>query len=337
MVSAGGDLYTVADGLHAARGLIKHARDPFTTTNLLNISTHIAVLLARYGQALDLAGELLAEASASGLDFAADHALVDRLAALVGQRKLSAAQATLNTLQEYADRSSPVVEWSTYLQAIRLRTALGDLARASSLLEREAPKSLPMVTLGEYLAQRGLVATALGDYRAAETAFDGARKCRGVSNTAFLCRLGDAALRLRRTDGESSQTCVAALLAAFECGHLDAVVTAVRAVPELICAGASDPRCARALTQILHASCDIDLGRRAGLVMARELRPRERLSPRERDVYELVVQGRTNKQIANTLFISESTTKVHVRHIFEKLGVRTRAEAARFRMPEDVV
>jgi DNA-binding NarL/FixJ family response regulator len=52
------------------------------------------------------------------------------------------------------------------------------------------------------------------------------------------------------------------------------------------------------------------------------------LSHREREVYELLAQGRSNRDIARTLFISESTTKVHVRHIFEKLGVRSRAEAA---------
>jgi DNA-binding NarL/FixJ family response regulator len=63
--------------------------------------------------------------------------------------------------------------------------------------------------------------------------------------------------------------------------------------------------------------------------MPRELRRNEVLSQREREVYELLVQGRTNKEIASALFISESTTKVHVRHIFEKLGVHSRAEAAK--------
>ena len=63
--------------------------------------------------------------------------------------------------------------------------------------------------------------------------------------------------------------------------------------------------------------------------MPRVLRRHERLSPRERDVYELIVQGRSNKEIARSLFISESTTKVHVRHIYEKLGVHTRTELAR--------
>jgi len=42
-----------------------------------------------------------------------------------------------------------------------------------------------------------------------------------------------------------------------------------------------------------------------------------------------MAHGRTNRQIAQTLFIAESTTKVHVRHIFEKLGVRSRVEAVR--------
>jgi ATP/maltotriose-dependent transcriptional regulator MalT len=52
------------------------------------------------------------------------------------------------------------------------------------------------------------------------------------------------------------------------------------------------------------------------------------LTDREREVLALVAQGRTNKQIAGELFISESTAGVHVSNILGKLGVTGRAEAA---------
>jgi ATP/maltotriose-dependent transcriptional regulator MalT len=51
------------------------------------------------------------------------------------------------------------------------------------------------------------------------------------------------------------------------------------------------------------------------------------LSPREREVFALMAQGRSNREIGTALFISPVTVKVHVRHIFDKLGVRSRAEA----------
>jgi DNA-binding NarL/FixJ family response regulator len=66
--------------------------------------------------------------------------------------------------------------------------------------------------------------------------------------------------------------------------------------------------------------------------MPREITRGSVLSPRETDVYELIVAGQTNAEIARTLFISESTAKVHVRHILEKLGVHSRAEAAALRI-----
>ena len=52
------------------------------------------------------------------------------------------------------------------------------------------------------------------------------------------------------------------------------------------------------------------------------------LTTREREVLELVAEGYTNRRIADTLFISESTAGVHVSHILAKLGVETRTEAA---------
>ena len=52
------------------------------------------------------------------------------------------------------------------------------------------------------------------------------------------------------------------------------------------------------------------------------------LTAREREVLALLVEGHTNRRIAEELFISESTAGVHVSNILGKLGVRTRTEAA---------
>lgn len=51
------------------------------------------------------------------------------------------------------------------------------------------------------------------------------------------------------------------------------------------------------------------------------------LTAREREVLQLVCEGLGNGDIARRLFISEKTVKVHVSHIFDKLGVGTRVQA----------
>jgi DNA-binding NarL/FixJ family response regulator len=50
------------------------------------------------------------------------------------------------------------------------------------------------------------------------------------------------------------------------------------------------------------------------------------LSSREMEVLQLLSEGKTNKQIAKDLWISEQTVKTHVAHIFEKLGTSDRTE-----------
>lgn len=52
------------------------------------------------------------------------------------------------------------------------------------------------------------------------------------------------------------------------------------------------------------------------------------LSPRERDILELLCEGLANKEIADRLGISVETVRVHLKHIYEKLHVRSRTEAA---------
>jgi DNA-binding NarL/FixJ family response regulator len=59
-----------------------------------------------------------------------------------------------------------------------------------------------------------------------------------------------------------------------------------------------------------------------------ERQRREELTQRELEVLQLLTRGRSNKEIASTLFISEDTVKSHLKTLFTKLGVQDRTEAA---------
>ncbi len=52
------------------------------------------------------------------------------------------------------------------------------------------------------------------------------------------------------------------------------------------------------------------------------------LTPRERDIFRLIAQGLPNKTIGRRLNISESTVKVHVKHLLKKMQLKSRVEAA---------
>ena len=54
------------------------------------------------------------------------------------------------------------------------------------------------------------------------------------------------------------------------------------------------------------------------------------VSPREKEVLELLAEGATNKEIGATLFISENTVKTHLRNIMDKLHIAKRSQAAAY-------
>jgi DNA-binding NarL/FixJ family response regulator len=90
-------------------------------------------------------------------------------------------------------------------------------------------------------------------------------------------------------------------------------------VEAVLLAGAGDPRIPATMA-----------GRVLSEVDARSMGAIEDLSPREREVLELMAQGLRNREIAERLFLSEATVKTHVRHLLDKLRLRNRAEAAAF-------
>ena len=63
----------------------------------------------------------------------------------------------------------------------------------------------------------------------------------------------------------------------------------------------------------------------------------DNLSPREDEVLRLVSQGATNKEIADSLFISENTVKTHLRNIMDKLHLANRSQAAAYAVKRGLV
>jgi len=90
-----------------------------------------------------------------------------------------------------------------------------------------------------------------------------------------------------------------------------------------------------AVQKVLHGESILNqelvarlLQRLASETQSREDLPAGRLSPREREVLQLLTKGQTNREIARKLTVSVSTVKIHVEHILAKLGVSDRTQAA---------
>lgn len=88
--------------------------------------------------------------------------------------------------------------------------------------------------------------------------------------------------------------------------------------------GAAIEEIERAIRTVARGETYLD-PRVASRVVALSRAPR--LSPREREVLRLVAAGRTNKEIAKELGVTERTVKFHVTAIFNKLGAENRAQA----------
>ncbi len=64
---------------------------------------------------------------------------------------------------------------------------------------------------------------------------------------------------------------------------------------------------------------------------------RPTLTPRELDVLRLVAKGRTNKELASAMFVSEETVKTHMKALYLKLGVHDRAEAVSVSLKRGII
>jgi DNA-binding CsgD family transcriptional regulator len=173
-----------------------------------------------------------------------------------------------------------------------------DAIRVLDVWEADAARVAREWVLAHAARCRGLVAAAQGEIDRAGSLLDGAvAKHKEVGDpfgtARALLALGTARRRARQKRG--AREAIQAALDGFE--QLGAVTWVEKARSEL--------------------------GRIGGR------RREEGLTPAERRVAALVAEGRTNREVAAALFLTERTVASHLSHVYAKLGVRSRTELAR--------
>lgn len=116
------------------------------------------------------------------------------------------------------------------------------------------------------------------------------------------------------------------VVAGFEAGGVDYVVKPVR-IEEVLARLATHVRNARAAREAIRV---MQHGKAASTASAAgpDRLSEAALTPRETEVLGWLAKGKTNRDIADILGMSHRTVNKHLEHIFEKLGVETRAAAA---------
>ena len=308
--------------------LLDRVSDPIIKTSFLNCLGQVLGVTGNYAESLRIADELAAAAMEYRLMFVLSHAAILRSLAAVGLRDMASA---LDAIAE-AERTSEDPHMKTAATIFRARLSLlrGDPESSLAILQKPLERRPSDAMYAEYLATRALAAAATGALDiAAETSdrvIGEMNYARGGCTTALLVK----AVAASRAETRSSMSGMhRALDFAFEGGRLDEFVVVYRAFPSVLGEALASPDHGAATAALVGQANDARLAKQLGFAVSAPLAGRlGTLTSREQEVLVLVARGFTNKEIAAELVISESTVKVHVRHLLEKLGASTRTEAA---------
>jgi DNA-binding CsgD family transcriptional regulator len=316
----------------AALALLDHSSDPLVRTGFLQTYGTAVVLAAKYEEAMTVAERQLEEAERSGLEWVTTHALELQGAALWGLREFEAASHSLREAYRLAGVQSDLharVNAAVLLARTYLAQGAPERALETTVLRLERD---PGPTLqGDFLSARALAYACSGDFEMASQQAAASERCTDQIEARVVRLFAQAICFEGKRGGTNLENAV--LANAFRetrrTENYDAFVLAYRSYPAILEA-LSKLTGADARACIAHIPVsDRRLASRAGLKLEEPDRePNSNpLTPREEEVVGLIRNGLTNREIARTLWIEETTAKAHVRNASRKLGARSRTEA----------
>ncbi len=306
--------------------LLGYVRDPVARSGFRNVLGYALAMAGNYAEALIIANDQVEDARRCRLDFVVPYALITQAVVHCGWRDYELAARLLHEVGDMAhvsdDETLSYIAWAA---TARLHNSQGNF---DSTLARPLPSRRPVADwlIAEVSSCYAIAYAALGQ---SERALPAATAAEGMTLSAEVrtnaaCARAIVALRSGNVNEGVVQARLALRAAAYS-GVQSCLVSAYRGYPELLVTLLADPQSSEDVTRTMTLVGDREELNSVELIREGSILS---LSPREREVFALLAQGRSNREIGKALFISPVTVKVHVRHIFDKLGVRSRTEAA---------
>jgi DNA-binding CsgD family transcriptional regulator len=333
-LATGGLFLSIRDGsgfsphLFDAVHLAGKVDDPLVRLSYLHAYAGSLIFQARYQEGLAVITGHIAELEHHRMHFALPHSYLGKATATRGLRRFKDSRAALEAARRLSTDDD--VATTATMEFAFLRLAEGRLTEASRLLENEPPHQAAPGVQGEFLACKALIHACKEDLGKAEECADDADARTGVNEARALTTLARSIVAMQRENDDATDLARESFAQIRRSSNFNALVAAYRGYPPLLARLWGLQDCRSEVNDVVVRANDEKLARALGLgaFETDPLAPSSLLSARESEVHKLLAQGLTNREIAQQLFISEATVKVHVGRILEKLGVRSRTEAA---------